>query len=79
MARFKDDEPIRCEQCGSKIYAGEHYLEYCGCTLCGEECLKDMLLENADYEEKYLETAEDKDADYGDYMHDCMRDDDLMG
>lgn len=79
MARFKDDEPIRCEQCGDLICAGSHYIDYNGLTLCNEACLKDVLLANADYEEWYLETAEDKEANYGDMMYDSMKDDSLMG
>ena len=78
MARFKDDEPIRCEQCGELICAGEEYIEYEGVALCGEDCLKDLLLENASYETKYLMAAEDKEADYGDMMYDSMKDDALM-
>ena len=65
---FSDDEPIMCDgnRCNTQIVAGEEYIKYDGLNFCCEDCLKNYLLSECNYEYGYLMTAEDKRLHYQD-------------
>lgn len=64
--RFEDDEKLQCKHCQSFIFAGMHYLHCEGYDFCDEDCLKEYLFYQVSFTEEYLETAEDKELNYGD-------------
>lgn len=66
---FHDDECLLCARCNEAILAGSHYLVYKSDNYCSEECLKNELLDECDYDEEYLMSADDYAGEYADMMH----------
>lgn len=75
--RFKDDAPVACDYCEDYAYAGQSYYIYNKLNFCCKECLGAYLAENTPgIISIYLNTAEDHELNYGDYLYDRQRDGD---
>ncbi len=79
--KFYDDEPVQCDACGDLVYAGSSYqfikirgITYKCCN--NEDCMSKLLFNfyEDEFQEVYLNTAEDKECIYGDMEYDRRKD-----
>lgn len=73
------NEFIFCEECGKEI-AGD-YIEMVNGTgtsiLCSEECAKEFLFDNSEYDIKHFATQEEIEGNYADAECDRRREKEL--